>query len=149
MRFIHDNLYPLFATLAIMAAVICWLGAPTPAPPRTLATAAEPWSLPKPAEHDSKKSIAAINARNLWGIAAADKPDKPIEPEWRVLGIARSGAERFVLLAYEGKPVETLKVGDALPDGLKIVQIEKERFFVMTPDKKKLSFGIYKHDQAK
>ena len=66
-----------------------------------------------------------------------------------MLGIARSGAERFILLAFEGKPVEMLKAGDALPDGAKIVQIEKDRFFVMTPDKKKLAFGIYKHGQAK
>lgn len=146
LRFVHDNLYPLFATLAIVAAVICWFGAPEPVPPKTLAAVAESWSLPKLAEHDSKKSIETINARNLWGIVAADAPQ---EPEWHVLGIARSGAERFILLAYEGKPVEMLKVGDTLPDGAKIVQIEKDRFFVMTPDKKKLAFGIYKHEQTK
>lgn len=146
MRFVHDNLYPLFATLAITAAVVCWFGASEPALPKAQPPVAEPWSLPKLAEHDSKKSIETINARNLWGVVAADTPK---EPEWHVLGIARSGAERFILLAYEGKPVEMLKVGDALPDGVKIVQIEKDRFFVMTPDKKKLAFGIYKHDQAK
>lgn len=146
MRFIHDNLYPLFAAMAIMAAIVCWFGAPEPALPKAQPQNAEPWSLPKLAEHDSKKSIDAINARNLWGIVAADAPK---EPEWRVLGIARSGTERFILLAFDGKPVEMLKVGDALPDGAKIVQIEKDRFFVMTPDKKKLAFGIYKHDQAK
>lgn len=146
MRFIHDNLYPLFATLAIMAAVICWFGAPEPALPKTQPPVAEPWSLPKLAEHDNKKSIETINARNLFGVLAADAPK---EPEWRVLGIARSGADRFILLAYEGKPVEMLKVGDALPDGAKIVQIEKDRFFVMTPDKQKLAFGIYKHDPTK
>jgi len=146
MRFIHDNLYPLFATLASLAAVICWFGTSAPALPETPAPVAESWSLPKLAERDSNKSVDAISARNLWGIVAADAPK---EPEWHVLGIARSGADRFILLAYEGKPVEMLKVGDTLPDGAKIVQIEKERFFIMTPDKKKLAFGIYKHDQEK
>lgn len=146
MRFVHDNLYPLFATLAIMAAVICWFGTPAPALPQAPPQLVEPWSLPQRAEHDSKKSIDTISARNLWGIVAADAPK---EPEWHVLGIARSGADQFILLAYEGKPVEMLKVGDALPDGAKIVQIEKDRFFVMTPDKKKLAFGIYKHDTTK
>lgn len=147
MRFVHDNLYPLFATLALLAAVICWFGAPEPAAPEARPPVIEPWSLPKAAEYDSQKSIAAISARNLWNVAVA--ADAAKEPEWRISGIVRSGVERFILLAYEGKPIEILKVGDALPDGVKIVQIEKDRFFVMTPDNKKLAFGIYKHDQAK
>jgi len=146
MRFIHDNLYPLVATLIFIAAATCWFGTSAPALPSTQPSLAEAWSLPQLTEHDDKASIAAINARNLWGIVAANAPK---EPEWRVLGIASSGAERFILLAYEGKPVATLKIGDALPDGAKIVQIEKDRFFVMTPNKKKLAFGIYKHDPAK
>lgn len=150
MRFIYDNLYPLAAALILVAATTCWLGASEPAPPSPSPKAPvpvdEPWSLPKLAEHDSKKSIETINARNLFGIVAEDAPK---EPEWRVLGIVMNGAERFILLAYDGKPAEMLKVGDALPDGAKIVQIEKDRFFVMTPDKKKLAFGIYKHDPTK
>jgi len=146
MRFIHDNLYPLIAALILIAATTCWFGTPVPAPTKTLAPVAEPWSLPKLAENDSKKTIDAINARNLWGIVAANAPK---EPEWRVLGIARSGADRFILVAYEGKPVEMLKVGDTLPDGVKIVRIENDRFFVMTADKKKLAFGIYKNDPEK
>lgn len=150
MRFIHENLYPLLATLVIMAAVICWFGTPEPAHPKTLAPVDESWSLPKAAAHDSKKFIETINARNLWGVVEADATkEAPKEPEWHVLGIAISGADRFILLTIDGKPVEMLKVGDALPDGAKIMQIEKDQFFVMTPDKKKLSFGINKHDQAK
>lgn len=146
LRFVHDNLYPLLATLAIMAAVICWFGAPEPALPRTLGTVAEPWSLPKVIEHDSKKSIDAINARNLWGAVVADAPK---EPEWHVLGIIRSGADWLILLTVDGKPVEMLKIGGTLPNGMEVVQIENDRFFAMTPDKQKLAFGIYKHDQAK
>lgn len=146
MRFVHDNLYPLFATLAILAAVICWFGAAAPALPKTQPQIAESWSLPQAAERDTKKSIDAINARNLWGIATADAPK---EPEWHVLGIVKSGVDRFILLTIDGKPVEMLKVGDMLPDGAKIVQIENDRFFVMMPDKKKLAFGIYKNDPAK
>jgi len=146
MRFIHDNLYSLVAALVLIAATSCWFGISVPVTPVAAAPVAEPWGLPQLAEQDGKKSIDTINARNLWGIVAADAPK---EPEWHVLGIARSGADRFILLAYEGKPVEMLKIGDALPDGAKIVQIEKDRFFVMTADKKKLAFGIYKHDPTK
>lgn len=147
MRFIHDNLYPLVATLIFIEAATCWFGVTVPSTPGTPPQLAEPWNLPEPAKHDSQKSIAAINARNLWNVEVAADAQK--KPEWRVLGIARSGADRFVLLAFDGKPIEILKVGDALPDGVEIVQIEKDRFFVMTSDNKKLAFGIYKHDQAK
>lgn len=146
MRFIHNHLYPLIAVLTLITAAIFWYGSPLPVPPKKLAPIAEPWSLPKLAEHDSAKSIDAINARNLWGTIEANAPK---EPEWKVLGIARSGEERFILLAYEGKPTERLQVGDVLPDGAKIVQIEKDRFYVLTADKKKLVFGIYKHAPAK
>ncbi len=146
MRFIHDNLYPLIAALVLIAATSVWFGVPEPATPKPLTPVAEPWSLPKLAENDSKKSIDAINARNLWGIVSANATK---EPQWRVLGIARRGAERFILLAYDGQPVAMLKVGDALPDGVTIAQIENDRFFVMTADNEKLVYGIYKNDPAK
>ena len=149
MRFIHDNLYPLLAALVLVAATTCWFGTPEPTQPKTLSAVPEPWSLPKLAENNNKKSMEAITARNLWGVVAVDGPGARLEPQWHVLGIARSGAERFILLAFDGKPVEMLKVGDALPDGVKIVQIENDRFFVMTADRKKLAFGIYKNESAK
>jgi hypothetical protein len=53
------------------------------------------------------------------------------------------------LLSIEGKPAEMLKVGTTLPDGAKIVKIEKDRFFVITRDQQKLTYGIYQHEQAK
>ena len=147
MRFIHHNLYPLFAALVLIAAISIWFAIPAPLPPKVLTTVAEPWSLPKLPERESKKATEVINARNLWGVVIASTV--VAEPAWRIMGIARSGADRFVLLAYEGKPLETLKVGDSLPDGAKIVQIENDRFFIQTADKKKLAFGIYKNETAK
>jgi hypothetical protein len=147
MHLVQDNLYPLAVTLALTAAVICWFNVPEPAQPKAQAVVIEPWHLPELTERDRKTDIQTITTRSLWGadvVAAAPKA-----PEWRVLGIARSGADRYVLLAYEGKPIEILKVGDALPDGLKIVDIENDRFFVATADKKKIAFGIYKNDPPK
>jgi len=145
MRYIHDNLYSICAALILVIAATCWYGTSTPILPKVRPSVTEAWDQPSPTDNDGKKFIEIINARNLWGIAAVVAP---IVPEWHILGIVRNGAERFILLAYEGKPVETLSVGDTLPDGLKIVKIENDRFIIMTPDKKKLAFGIYKHDQA-
>lgn len=146
LRFIHDNLYPLFAALAFIAAVVCWFGTAVPAQPPAPLPVAETWRVPRVAVNNSKKSIDTISARNLWGSVLADAPKAP---EWHVLGIATNGADRFVLLAFEGKPVASLKVGDALPDDTKIVQIEKNRFFVRTPDNKTLAFGFPKYEQVK
>ena len=146
MRFIHNNLYPLLAALLLVAAVSCWFATIAPAPLASRAAVPEAWVLPKAVELDVKKAGEAINTRNLWGIVAANAV-KP--PEWRVQGIASDGVERFVMLAYEGKPFELLKTGDALPDGQKIVQIEKDRFFIMTADKQKIAFGMYKNEPGK
>ena len=149
MRFVHDNLNVLLIVMIVIAAIICWFNTAAPTLPKLHAMSAEPWSLPKLPEHDSKKSVDSIMAHNFWGIQEVGKTDKPIEPEWHVLGIAMNGKESFILLAYEGKPVEKLVIGDALPDGSKIIQIENDRFFIMTPAKKKIAFGIYKNEPAK
>lgn len=149
MRFIHDNLYPLTAVVLLVMGIASWFGAPVPASPPAPRLAAESWSLPTLIESDTGKSIDAINVRNLWGVVVEETPADAIkEPQWRVLGIAARGGEKFILLAYEGKLVEMLKVGDLLPDGAKIVEIQDTRFYVMTAGKKKLAFGIYKHEPA-
>lgn len=142
MRFVHTHLIPLTATLLLSTTVALWMGASEPVVPAMQAHALEPWILPSQTERNPKKSLDSINTRNLWGTTVAAAPK---EPEWRVHGIANNGSESFVLIAFENKPLEILKTGDALPDGAKIVQIEKDRFFVLTREKKKIAFGIYKN----
>lgn len=143
MRFVHTNLVPLLVTLALLATAVVWFSVPEPVAPNPPPKVADAWRLPAPADRNATKSLEAIAARNLWGTIVVSTTPK--EPEWRVQGIASNGSESFVLIAFEGKPIEILKIGDALPDGTKIVQIEKNRFFVLTPDKKKVAFGIYKN----
>lgn len=150
MRFINDNLYPLFASLLLVLASSCWFALPEPVQPKTITLATEPWRLPTPALRDSAKAIESITARKLWGEMAANAASAaPPEPPWKVMGIARNGAERFILLAYEDKPITLLKVGDALPDGMKIARIDDDRFLVITADKKKIVFGMYKNEPTK
>lgn len=147
MRFIHSNLLALWLTLAALTAAICWFGVPAPTAPQAAPVAAEAWSLAKLPDNQSRRAMDAISARNLWGVVTA--ANAAPAPVWNIQGIARSGNERFVLLAFEGKPVEILRVGDSLPDGAKIVQIDNDRFLVQTADKKKLAFGIYKNELPK
>ena len=149
MRFVNDHLYPLFAALLLVAGISAWFALPTPQQPKTITPAAESWQLPLPEPRNSAQSQQAITERNLWGAAQDPASAAPPAPIWSVMGIARNGAERFVLMAYEGKPIVQLKVGDTLPDGMKIAQIEDDRFFVLTADKKKIVFGLYKNDTTK
>jgi hypothetical protein len=147
LRFLHEHLYPLYATLALIAAVACWFGTTVPVYPTPKTAPTEPWQLPPLANPETSKALASINARNLWGAVAVAAQVK--EPEWHIVGITTTATERSVLLAFEGKPITTLKVGDALPDETTIVQIEKDRFFVKGKDKKKLAYGLYKNDPPK
>ncbi len=147
MRFIHNNLLALWAALALVIAISCWFGVPEPVTVAAAPSTADIWALPGVPDNESKKSADAINARNLWGVVVATNVVPA--PVWKIMGIARSGSDRFILLAYEGKPVEILKVGDSLPDGAKIAQIDNDRFFVLTDKKKKLAYGIYTNETAK
>jgi hypothetical protein len=153
MRFINNNLFPLLAALVVIIAASLWFALPDPPPPPPLPNATEPWSLPpaRTASADQTgQAVQAITQRKLWGLSQAELASAaPAPPQWRIVGIARNGNDRFVLLAFEGKPVSQLTVGDALPDGLKIAKIEDDRFFVFTADKKKIVFGLHQNDPKK
>ncbi len=146
LTFINDNIHAFFVTLLLVITTSCWFATPMPRPPKAFVAGTEPWDLPTLSVADGGKAIETISTRNPWGVTAvagANAPPPP--PKWSVMGIARNGAERFIMLVYEGKPIEVRKVGDALPDGSKIAQIDEDRFFVITPDNKKTAFGIYKN----
>ena len=144
MRLVYNHLR-LFTLLAVLAgATLFWFGSPQPASPRKTQLQAESWEIPTMASRNGDKLGEAIAARNLWGSTAVAKA-----PEWSVTGIIKNGKERYIMVSLEGRPVETLKVGDTLPDGAKIIRIEDAQFFILTEDKKKLAFGLYKNDKSK
>lgn len=145
MRLIHNHLllFTLFATLAGTA--LFWFGSPQPVTPKKILLQEEPWELPKTASQNSNKLGEAIIARNLWGGVGGGAKN----PEWNVTGIIKNGKERYIMLSFEGRPIEILKAGDTLPDGAQITRIEDAQFFILTEDKKKLAFGLYKHDKSK
>ena len=149
MRFINDHLYPLCAALLFTVGISAWFALPPPLQPKTTTPVPEAWQLPAPASVAGVQAVQNIIARNLWGTPQDKANAAPPAPKWSVMGIARNGTERFVLLAYENQAITQLKVGDALPDGMKIAQIEDDRFFVLTANKKKIAFGMYKNEPTK
>lgn len=145
MRLVYNH-FLFFTLLAILAgAVLLWFGSPPPATPRKILLQEEPWELPKTAPQNGHKYGEAIIARNLWGVIVAGAKG----PEWNVTGIIKTGKERYIMISFEGRPAEILKVGDRLPDGAQITRIEDTQFFILTEDKKKLAFGLYKYDKPK
>jgi hypothetical protein len=146
MQLLIDNL-KLFLAVAIALIVLSsWFGTSAPLPPSVPAPLPDTWQLPALPEGNHAKSIETITARNLWG---ETKAETATVPEWKIMGVAMAGKTRLLLIAQEGQPIETLKIGDKLPDGAKITAIEKDRYLVLTPDNKKLTIGISKNGQVK
>lgn len=141
MRFIHNNLWGLASSLILVAALLFWFFIPDPPEPKKITLPVEPWQITQTIATDTKKLVAAVELHNLWGAKASETP---LEPELHVRGMAQRGSEHYVMISVGNKPMEIVKVGDTLPNGSKIIKIEENRFLVMTPDKKKLAFGITK-----
>lgn len=129
--------------LAAIAAGAMWQRIPEPPAPRLSAAAAEPWVLPQPRRDKPEKAVAAITERNLWGTVIPAAQISLNEPEWRIVGVIRSGPERHVLISIDNKPTELLKVGDKLPGGSPILTIGDDQLCVLVNGKKR-ALRIYR-----
>jgi hypothetical protein len=58
------------------------------------------------------------------------------EETWKLTGTYRIGSQSFVLLRRGDKTPETLKSGDSLPDGRRIVDIQEEQIWVVADGKR-------------
>lgn len=100
-----------------------------------------PWSLPVPMTVDADKALSGIAQRRLWAISppgvapapaglAADEPQLT-PPDWRIVGVVGVAGQRTLMIANEapkGLPpnIQTLRPGDLLPGGAKIVSIRPD-----------------------
>lgn len=139
MQAILDHLGKLTIALLILASAVSWWFAPGPQAPRTAQRQNESWALPAassgPAEQSAEKSVAAIIAANLWGTVQAAVEQSLIAPEWRISGVAVNGQENLVMIAVEGQPLQTLKAGDLLPGGAKILKINNDHLCLLIKGK--------------
>jgi hypothetical protein len=108
------------------------------------------WSTPSGLRVDSDRALSIINRRPLWTLAAPGtpgatpaRPDEPplTSPDWRITGTVINGTQRLVLvstvsaglpaqaaaaLALPPRPPQTLRVGDQLPGGARILEIRPD-----------------------
>jgi len=131
--------FGLFAV--VLGAVLfmgVWFASPDAASPAAMPPIKDSWNLSTDNDRDREQLKTALSSRNLWGASKLAARRHP----WRVTGIVSQGKERYVMVNYEDRPVAMLKEGDNLPDGAKITHIGRGRFLVLTPDNKKISYGL-------
>ena len=94
--------------------------------------APEAWVLPSPNLRDPEQDIAIINSRQPWGGRAAFR-DPELAPAgnavWRLAGVVERGGELFALIMVGpagGARLEYRSVGESLPDGSVLVQIDPD-----------------------
>lgn len=134
----------VFLGLLTVIGYAAWWLAPMPPEPKPARIAAEPWALPQVHKTQSSKAQETLSKASLWGKLPEIETAKPLnDPEWRFVGIATNGPERFVLISVEGQPEQRLTINDKLPGGSKILKIESDSLCILVNGKKR-SLGIYK-----
>ncbi len=142
MRTLLDHLGKLTALLVILASGLSWWFAPGPQALRPVQSRDESWTLPVASNNhtqkSAEKSAAAIVAGNLWGAAVPAAAEAPlIEPEWRFSGVTTRGQEKLVMITIQGQTMQSLKAGDQLPGGAKILEINADHLCLLIKGKKR------------
>jgi hypothetical protein len=132
--------------MLLAGAVLTWVSVPRPKAPNFLATGGDTWSLPQLPKREPDPLIKTITGANLWGVVAvaANGPAAPLNtPEWRFVGVFNDGKEPQIMISIDKKPAVSLKVGEALPGGAKILKISADQICVLVNGQKR-TLGIYR-----
>lgn len=133
-----------FLGLLIVIGYAEWWLAPSPPAPKPPRRGAEAWALPEAFKAQPEQAMAILNKTNLWGkLPEAEAAKSLNDPEWRLIGIATNGPERFVMIKVEGQPERRLSINDKLPGGSTILKIESDSICLLINGKTR-SLGIYK-----
>jgi hypothetical protein len=99
------------------------------------------WDLPGRGDIAGDKLLEGLLAVDPWGLGrsvyerpksvAAGEPAEAPPRRWSFKGMLQEGPNRFVLVSIDGKPAEPLSVGQTLPSGEKILQIEPDRLCIL------------------
>ncbi|MBV1774735.1 hypothetical protein KSF73_03290 [Burkholderiaceae bacterium DAT-1] len=83
------------------------------------------WVKPEALERDADTPYKQLAKQGLWPVVRPEEKDlAPLTPsDWQLTGVYRAGERKGVLLAVQGKPLQTLFPGDTLPGGAVIAQV--------------------------
>ena len=138
MRTFFAHFGKLTALLIMLASGLSWWLAPGPQAPTPPQRRDESWILPVVTRSSPEKSVAEIGAANLWGAAVPTAAVAALnDPEWRFSGVTVNGQEKLVLITIEGLAMQTLKAGDPLPGGAKILRINEDHLCLLIKGKKR------------
>lgn len=137
--------------MLLLAAVAGWMAWPQPIPgPMLVAPRRDAWVLPTLPRRALENSTIVIAATApFWGApvqaaaAAAASAPPPPEPRWRVAAVFGEAAKRGVLITFDAdaRPQQRLFVGDKLPGGYLITNIEEREICVLL-GKKSYRLGV-------
>ena len=84
-------------------------------------------SSPTPSPATRQGWLALLNEVNPWGVVtnATSAKDQAYKP-WKIVGVANTPSEPFVLIRFEGKSPEPRRIGEELPGGSKIKAIHHD-----------------------
>lgn len=139
----------LLGTLAAFSLGVWW----SPAPPERVALVAasrDQWHMaPLPRRPDQTTQAAVVNGAAYWGDAGRPKePDAPLpDARWRIAGVFGVGGDRTALVQFQdpARPAQRVKVGESLPSGHRIVDIEHGRVCILI-GKKTYWLGVERRD---
>lgn len=132
--------------MLLAGAILTWFTVREPGAPKFLTTGSDTWALPQLPKRAPDPLVKTITEANLWGIVAAPAGGvtAPLNtPEWRFVGVFNSGKEQQVMISIDKKPAVSLKVGEELPGGAKILQIRDDQICVLVNGQKR-ALGIYR-----
>ena len=129
--------------LLALAAFAEWQFVTLPPAIETIAQAKEDWVLPYAPQAQPEKAIEILATTSPWGkLPEPGEQPSPNDPEWRFLGIMARGEQRYVLIKIANQPEQQLTVGDRLPGGSKILEIEDDSLCLLVNGKKR-TIGIH------
>lgn len=131
------HLGKLTVLLMAIASGLSWWLAPNPPATATAPRQSDSWMLPVVSPAKPDEAIAAIASANLWGAVQAAVEVPLNDPEWRFSGVTTNGQEKFVMITVEGQPMQTLKAGDQLPGGAKILKVNDDHLCLSIKGKKR------------
>jgi hypothetical protein len=118
-----------FVVALALALLVGWWAAPLPEPAAPLVKPRQdPWRLVAlPSRLDAGAAAPAVSGAAFWGKAAASAvtPVATPDPRWRIAALYGVGRERGALIEFAApdRPAQRLHVGDKLPSGHAIVEI--------------------------